>query len=237
MLRLLPIVFCICFFSSLFSSCGRKKHEKQVEKHQSNSKEDLLQLLIDGNERFIHGKSIHPHDDIDRIKEVSHHQEPFAVIMSCSDSRVPPEIIFDQGLGDLFVIRTAGNIIGDYELGSIEYAVEHLKSRLIVVLGHENCGAIKAYIQHKKNTSEAEHFSKKSSINKILDDIENKYVEELIEKKLDINEDIAVKENVLYHVNRLKKSRPILENLYEKGVVKIVGAFYDLDEGKIQIIE
>src|SRR4029077_6435239 len=84
-----------------------------------------------------------------RIRELKKGQNPFVVLVSCSDSRIPPELIFDQGLGDIFSIRTAGNVIGEYELGSIEYAVEHLHCKLIVVLGHENCGAIQAYATSK----------------------------------------------------------------------------------------
>jgi Carbonic anhydrase len=100
----------------------------------------------------MEGHPVHPDQTLERIRELKKGQHPFAVIVSCSDSRVPPEVIFDQGLGDIFSVRTAGNVIGDYELGSIEYAVEHLGCQLIIVLGHEQCGAVSAFLQHESDT-------------------------------------------------------------------------------------
>lgn len=105
-----------------------------------------MQKLIDGNKRYVEGKFIHPNQSAERRMELSKDQNPFAVILSCSDSRVPPEIIFDQGIGDLFIIRVAGNIISNEVLGSIEYAVEHLDVGLVVVLGHERCGVVSAAV-------------------------------------------------------------------------------------------
>src|SRR5947208_15471281 len=119
------------------------KH-KQEEEHPVNTPTPMNRLQS-GNGRFVSGHPVHPDQTLDRIRDLKKSQNPFAVIVSCSDSRLPPELIFDQGLGDVFSIRTAGNVIGDFELGSIEYAVEHLHCKLIVVLGHENCGAIQAY--------------------------------------------------------------------------------------------
>ena len=114
-------------------------------------KETPIEQLISGNQRFIEEKSIHPHQDKKTVLKNQNEQHPFAVVLSCSDSRVSPEVLFDQGLGDLFVIRNAGNLISDIDMGSIEYAVEHLDVKLIVVLGHTECGAIKAYIADKDN--------------------------------------------------------------------------------------
>ncbi|MEO6325091.1 MAG: carbonic anhydrase [Thermoanaerobaculia bacterium] len=103
-----------------------------------------LAKLTRGNARAVSGKLQRPHQTTQRRKELGTGQQPFAVIVSCSDSRVPPELVFDQGLGDLFVVRVAGEVCDDTALGSIEYAVEHLGARLVVVLGHERCGAVKA---------------------------------------------------------------------------------------------
>jgi carbonic anhydrase len=133
----------IILFISLFFSCKQKQNEKQ-DSAQDNTLAPLDKLKA-GNEKFVSGHPEHPNETTNRIKELKEGQHPLAILVSCSDSRVPPELIFDQGLGDVFSIRTAGNVIGDYELGSIEYAVEHLHCKLIVVLGHENCGAIQAY--------------------------------------------------------------------------------------------
>lgn len=106
--------------------------------------EEALQARREGNRRFATGQAIHPHQDAARREEVRPGQRPFAAILSCSDSRVPPEVIFDWGVGDLFVVRTAGHGVDDVALGSIEYAVEHLGVPLLVVLGHTRCGAVTA---------------------------------------------------------------------------------------------
>src|SRR6478736_4693898 len=127
-------------FIGVFSACN----------HTDNNKLSPLQKLEEGNKRFASGKPIHPDETLERLRELKKGQHPFATIISCSDSRVPAELVFDQGLGDIFSIRTAGNVMGDYELGSIEYAVEHLDCKLIVVMGHENCGAIQAYASPEK---------------------------------------------------------------------------------------
>src|SRR3954447_12993305 len=108
--------------------------------------DQALAKLIEGNRRYAQNKEQHPDETMARRKELENEQHPFAVILSCADSRVPPELIFDQGLGDLFVIRVAGNIADGAVLGSIEYAVEHLGTKLILVLGHENCGAVSAAV-------------------------------------------------------------------------------------------
>jgi len=135
---------------------------RQNSSSESDISLDPLGLLIEGNTRFKENHPIHPDQTMARIRELKKGQHPFAVIISCSDSRLPPELIFDQGLGDLFVVRNAGNIISDYEIGSVEYAVEHLETKLIVVLGHKQCGAIEAYIEHK-------HDSVKNHIQSIID--------------------------------------------------------------------
>src|SRR4051795_13565486 len=106
-----------------------------------------LARLLEGNGRYARHKEQHPDETLARRKELETGQHPFAVILSCADSRVPPELVFDQGLGDLFVIRVAGNIADDDVLGSIEYAVEHLHTKLILVLGHEKCGAVSAAVE------------------------------------------------------------------------------------------
>lgn len=106
----------------------------------ASKEENPYVRLLNGNERFSHLKSTHPHEDLRRLKELSEEQHPFALVVCCSDSRVSPKLIFDQGMGDLFVIRTAGNIIGSLEMGSIEYAVEHLSVKLVLLMGHEKCG-------------------------------------------------------------------------------------------------
>lgn len=110
--------------------------------------EEALNQLKEGNSRYVKGDIKHPHTDIQRRDELTGGQHPFAVILSCADSRVVPELLFDQGLGDLFVIRVAGNVAKDKVIGSIEYAIKFLNSKLIVVMGHENCGAVSASLSN-----------------------------------------------------------------------------------------
>lgn len=185
-----------------------------------------LQKLIDGNNRFVSGKSVHPDESISRVQEIKTAQHPFAIVVSCSDSRVSPEIIFDQGLGDIFSIRTAGNVIGDLELGSIEYAVEHLHCNLIVVLGHENCGAIKAFLE---DTDEVHN----DHIGKILEYLKAEIEEQEVLAKDHHNIPLAVEANVKHGVKLLEHSKPILEQSVDHKQLKIVGALYNLSTGKV----
>lgn len=210
----------ILILIGLFCSC-RQRHEKVQD-----STLAPLDKLKKGNERFVNGHPVHPDETLDRIRELKKGQNPFAVLVSCSDSRIPPEIIFDQGLGDVFSIRTAGNVVGDYELGSIEYAVEHLHCKLIVVLGHENCGAIQAYAT-AGNEKHPDH------IQSLVDYIAAEEEEKIIPANLRSNMDTLVKANILHVVNLLSSSTPVLKSLVDKNEVKIIGAYYDLDSGKV----
>ena len=214
----------IILFINLFFSCKQKQNEKQ-DSAQDNTLAPLDKLKT-GNEKFANGHSAHPNESLNRIKELKEGQHPFVVLVSCSDSRIPPELIFDQGLGDVFSIRTAGNVIGDYELGSIEYAVEHLHCKLIVVLGHENCGAVQAYAT-SGNEIHDDHIQ--SLVNYIAAEEEEK----VIPDSLRSNIDILVKANISHGVNLLKSSTPVLKPLVDKNELKIIGAYYDLDSGKV----
>ena len=207
-------------FLTLFFSCPQKK-----EKNQDNNLAPLEKLKA-GNEKFVSGHPAHPHETPDRIRELKKGQHPFVVLVSCSDSRIPPELIFDQGLGDIFSIRTAGNIIGDYELGSIEYAIEHLHCKLIVVLGHESCGAIQAYAT-SGNEKHNDH------IQKLVDYVASEEEEKIIPDSLRTNIDILVKANITHDVNLLKSSTPVLKLLVDRNEITIISAYYDLDTGKV----
>ena len=207
-------------FISLFFSCSQKQEKDQV-----STLAPLDKLKI-GNERFVSGHPVHPDETLDRIRELKKGQSPFVVVVSCSDSRLPPELIFDQGLGDVFSIRTAGNVIGDYELGSIEYAVEHLHCKLIVVLGHENCGAIQAYAT-SGNEKHNDH------IQTLVDYIAAEEEEKIVPDSLRSNIDILVKANIAHAVNLLSSSTPVLKPLVDKNEIKIIGAYYDLDSGNV----
>ncbi|MFV0291174.1 MAG: carbonic anhydrase [Mangrovibacterium sp.] len=196
--------------------------------------------LIQGNARFVEGKLMHDHQDVRRIKELEAAQHPKSVIISCSDSRVPPEIIFDQGLGDLFTIRTAGNVMDDFELGSVEYAVEHLHTKLVVVMGHEGCGAIAAMIDHAKHGEQdsiSEHGFVPDHISTIVEALEGE--SEAIEalKNTENLSGSMVRANVTHGVKQLRTSEPILSKMYAAGEIEIIGAVYHLDTGKVELIE
>ncbi len=188
--------------------------------------DEALKKLITGNKRFAERNMQHPNQTEERQNEIISGQKPFAIILSCSDSRIPPEIVFDQGLGDLFVIRVAGNILDDIIKGSIEYAVDHLKVKLVMVLGHSNCGALKAAIAGGKVSMNISHI-----IDSLLPS-----VTKARELKGDIHEN-ATKLNILRAVEKLMASPPVLDTLVEKGQVKIVGAYYDLETGLVEILK
>ncbi|TAL17176.1 carbonic anhydrase [bacterium] len=188
--------------------------------------DESLAKLMEGNARYVKGAMTHPDANDARREEVAKGQHPFAIILGCSDSRVPPEVIFDQGLGDLFIIRTAGHVVDDVAIGSIEYAAEHLGSPLLVVLGHERCGAVKATVDGGEAPGHIE-----SIVKAIKPAVEKAKGEEgdLV--------DNSVKENVELVREKLLESKPILAELVEKGKLKIVGARYDLDDGKVEILK
>jgi carbonic anhydrase len=188
-----------------------------------------LQRLEAGNERFASFHPIHPDQTLKRLHELEEGQRPFAVIVSCSDSRVPPELVFDQGLGDLFVIRTAGNVIGDFELGSIEYAVEHLGVSLVVVMGHEECGAIKAFLESDVHEAEG-HI--KSIVDAIREEPEEQEVLCTEGRKLTP----CIQANIRHGLEQVKSAQPILSEKLRNGNLTVVGALYNIDNGKVEII-
>lgn len=187
-----------------------------------------LEKLMDGNARFVSGNVEHPNQSAERRAEVVSGQHPFAIIVSCSDSRVPPEIIFDQGIGDLFVIRTAGQVMDDAALGSIEYGAEHLGVPLVVVLGHDSCGAVKATVEGGEAPGHIA--SLVEAIQPAVDEARKEASgEELLNAAIDIN--------IKNIVDQLKTSQPILSELVKKGELTVVGARYHLDSGEVEILE
>lgn len=187
------------------------------------------ELLVEGNKRYVSGKTLK--DDISNDKRkvlASSGQHPFVVVVSCSDSRVPPEVIFDQGLGDLFVIRDAGNIVDPVTLGSIEYGAEHAGAVLIVVLGHEKCGAVKATVDGGEAPG---------SIGAIVEKIKPAFekVKELSDKKEDLYENCA-DENIKNTIVDIKSSS-IIQKLEEEKKVEVIGAKYHIETGEVIFTE
>ena len=200
--------------------------EKQLINGESMQAEEALKKLIEGNKRYANGCMEHGHQDAGRIENLLSGQEPFAIVLTCSDSRVVPEIIFDQGLGDIFVIRVAGNIVDDAVLGSVEYAAEHLGVRLVVVLGHTCCGAVTAALQDDKP---AGHVS-------IITDAIKPAVEKAKKLAGDLLEN-AIKVNTVLAAEQIEQSPEILDGLVTGEGLKVVPAIYDLGSGNVQTIE
>jgi carbonic anhydrase len=194
------------------------------------SANDALHRLMDGNARFAADESSHPNLGAERRAALKQGQRPFAVILGCSDSRIPPNLVFDTGLGDLFVIRVAGNVTDDIVIGSIEYAVEHLGANLVMVLGHERCGAVEATLNAIRTDAQTH-----GHIHSLVEAIEPA-IERMPDGPGDDLDD-AVRANVRYVVNRLEHCRPILNHAVETGEVIIVGAYYDLETGRVELLD
>lgn len=181
-----------------------------------------LQVLIEGNGRFAAGKSVHPNQDPWRRAELAGGQKPFAIILTCADSRVAPELYFDQGLGDIFVLRNAGNVIDDHVLGSIEYAVEHLGAPLVVVVGHSKCGAVAATVAGGEAPGHIGSIVK--SIQPALE----------AGAHSDDKVDAVVRAHAKRMAEAIASSAPILKHAVEAGHLKVVAARYDLATGKVE---
>ena len=186
-----------------------------------------ISRLKEGNGRYTNGNPQHPRQSSEEREKLTKSQHPFAIVLGCADSRVPAEIVFDQGLGDLFVVRVAGNVIDDQSLGSIEYAVDHLAVRLIVVLGHQRCGAVKA----AKDTIAA-NGKAPGHIQSLVTAIEPA-VEETT--KGDLN--ATIEANVKNVTQALRLSTPILKPKVDSGELKVVGAYYSLDTGTVAFMD
>jgi carbonic anhydrase len=215
---------------------------------------EAMSRLKEGNGRFTAGNPKHPHDSVDERKymaansyenagtislgmtteqaakrraELSKSQHPFAIILSCSDSRVPPEIVFDEGLGDLFIVRVAGNVLNDEGLGSIEYGVDVLGARLIVVLGHQSCGAVDAAMKTvaAKGKAPGHIQSLVTAIKPVVDST----------PKGDL--DTMIKANVKHIVDALRSSTPILKARVDSGEVQVIGGYYTLETGAVAFLD
>jgi carbonic anhydrase len=188
-----------------------------------------LARLANGNARFVAGTPAHPDADAHTRDALVAGQHPFAVVLSCSDSRVPPEVVFDQGLGDLFVVRVAGNVLEPAVLASIEYAVEHLDARLIVVMGHESCGAVKAAL-----ATPAGHGAGSAALDGLLDTVRAN-VGEVHPAATDTTLREPVRRNVAAVAAQLVRQSPIVRERVERGTVRIVPALYALGSGQVTL--
>lgn len=208
------------FFFTLFLSLGCMVHGAQYQGPQSP--DEGFQRLMEGNQRFVDGKLLHPNRDQERRDLTAIAQKPFAIVLSCSDSRVSPEILFDAGIGDLFVVRLAGNVVGPIGIASIGYSALYLGSNVLFVLGHQDCGAVKAVLD--------------GTIKDILP------IAALIEPAVKEAKtqsgptlDNAIKDNVRNVVALLQKT-PLFADLMKKKKLLIVGGYYDLTSGKVKVL-
>lgn len=210
-----PAVAALLLSSLAIPGTGQKSEDKVTA-------DSVLAELSAGNAHHVAHRYRHPHATAERQRQLASGQNPHAEILSCSDSRVPPELIFDQGLGDLFVVRVAGNVASDTEVGSLEYGAEHLHVPLLVVLGHQGCGAV---------TAAVEGGGAEGHLGALVN-----LLRPAIEKTRGLPGDAvenAVKANVEMVVKQLRTSTPVLAELVSQGKLKVVGAVYSLDTGKV----
>jgi carbonic anhydrase len=194
---------------------------------------EALKKLREGNARFVAGQAQTPAlSCADRRQSLTGGQTPFAIILGCSDSRVPAEIVFDQGLGDLFVIRVAGNIVAPSQIGSIEFAAERFGTPLVVVLGHSQCGAICATIEELERPAENRSPNLRAIVDRVRPSVEPLMDTELRNDR-DRLIDRAVHANIRAAVNQLQHGSAILERLIAEGRLMVVGAHYSLETGEV----
>jgi carbonic anhydrase len=187
--------------------------------------DQALQTLVAGNQRYTAGQAEHPRQSAERRAAVLAGQQPFAALLSCADSRVPPEVFFDQGIGDLFIIRNAGNIVDDVVLGSLEYGAEHLGIPLIVILGHTRCGAVTAAVQGGKAHGHIGSLVK--TIQPAVAAVQGQPGDAVLNATL---------ANVRLTVDQIKTCAPILSKLVKQGKLMVVGALYHLDTGVVEML-
>lgn len=185
--------------------------------------DNVLQRMMQGNERYVQDRLLHPDRTQFRREELTSSQAPFAIVVGCSDSRVSPEIIFDQGLGDLFVVRVAGNVMGPVELDSVEFAAAYLGSSLVLVLGHENCGAVTAVLKGQTKDIEA------------ITELMSPAIKDINKNEINALEN-AIKSNVNSVVTLLKNSS-VLKKLIEEEKLIVVGGYYHLGSGQVELLK
>ena len=198
---------------------------------------EALERLREGNRRFV--DDARNHDTLSshtRRREVATGQQPFAIILGCSDSRVPAEIVFDQGLGDLFVIRVAGNIVAPSQIGSVEFAAERYGTRLVMVLGHSQCGAILATLEELGRPSADQSRNLRSIVDRIRPSVEPLLKTELAREPYALVRE-AVRANIRVSANHLRHGSETLEQLIQEKGLLIVGAEYSLETGEVDLFD
>ena len=200
---------------------------QQAANHIAPASPDPLQALLQGNQRFASHHEQHPHQSQQRIREIAGGQHPTVAVLCCSDSRVPPELIFDQGLGDLFVVRTAGNLMGGLEIGSMEYAVEHLGIKEVLIMGHTGCGAVKAFLEGGEVPGH------------IRDIVDSLRAEQEI-SSMPVNEqhvlDHCIRANILHARRQLQQQSALIAGRVKGQSLRISAACYNLENAKVELL-
>lgn len=222
-----PLAFCFLLTAMLSSNQFTRAADPAHSDQPSVGPAEAISKLKEGNARYTSGSLQHPGQTAERRAELARTQHPFAAILSCSDSRVPPEVVFDQGLGDLFIVRVAGNIINDEGLGSLEYTVDHLGTRLILVLGHQRCGAVDAARETiaAKGKAPGHIESLVTALRPAVD----------ATAKGDL--ETTIKANVKNVVQALRSSTPILKAKVDSGEIQVIGGYYSLDTGAVTFLD
>jgi carbonic anhydrase len=198
---------------------------------------EALSLLRDGNRRFV--AEIRSDDNPNtrtRRRALASAQEPFAIVLGCSDSRVPAELVFDQGLGDLFVIRVAGNIVAPSQVGSVEFAAARFSTRLVVVLGHSNCGAIQATLEELGRPTQDQSKNLRSIVDRVRPSVEPLLATELATRPDALMHE-AVRANIRASASHLRHGSEVLEDLIDREGLRIVGAEYSLETGEVDFFD
>lgn len=232
--RFTSLIFTLGIVASLLVSCANQPQSTPLAQNKVEAAEIKVSTPLEakkqlelGNQRFVKDSCQFPHHDHLRVEGTSEKQNPYATIVGCSDSRVPIELIFDQGIGDIFVIRTAGNSVNDdVILGSIDYSVLHLDVKLVVILGHESCGGVTGAIA---SADDNHHAHDQGQVEQLLQTIRND-VKEYVGKPEQVDE--AIRCNVFAQVERLR-SLPHLKKRIEEGKLEILPAYYNIHTGSV----
>ena len=203
-----------------------KSESKSVSVSVPSTPQEALAELVAGNERYVNEKCIYPHGDMERVEETAPHQAPFAAVVGCSDSRVPVELLFDRGIGDIFVIRTAGNNVNsEMVMGSVDYAIEHLGVKVLLVLGHGSCGGVTGAI------TEGGH--EQGAIAHLLGTIRSD-VSDYVGKAESLDE--AIRHHTLVQVDRIMAHPHVAEKVKKGGMI-VKPAYYDVHTGQVTLLQ
>jgi carbonic anhydrase len=219
-----PITRRAIYGSAIAALWGRRAWTQTHDANSISSADQGLTALSEGNRRFAAGRATHPHSSPSRIRETAQGQHPHAIVLTCSDSRVPPELLFDQGVGDLFVVRAAGNVANNDEIGSIEFAVEHFSPVLCIVLGHSLCGAVAAVVNGEQMSETITRMV--APIAKAVSKVRQRT------NSADLLAE-SIRANVGQSIEDLQRGSPLVASRIRDAKLKLTGGIYKVEDGKV----